>query len=735
MNIGRIPYLIGLAVFAGGIFTSYFISDTLETAVQKNEKDVYAKEVDTTSEKMLEAFESIVSRSYVVDVLQLLDVEGPDEYDLVTSKLLETTGIARVSLIEIVNASEAGSEESYLSEIYNSTIDLKYITDLEIQDNLFVLEYTSPRLLDLVGLVINSEEGRASAMDKVISTGGSVSTDGVVLQDTNDLGRISFFPIFRGGKVTKILGLIVNYHDFFSVFSENILSIFAWCHIEVIINGTIIFDSNGGDESLGHKVPIIRVGESVTISFSGFKDDGHTFVFVYTMVSGIFLVTCTAIVISIINLMRIRAQRNSRFKSRFIADMSHEIRTPMNGILGMTELLLEQSLDSASTYYAKTILSCGSTLMGIISDILDMSKIEAGLVEIEEREVSVSSITQDTVENIWETYRLQNGVSRNKLEAVLDIQQGVPDVIVGDGVRIQQILSNVFTNSIKFTDRGSIRVTLSYKEHGSKGSYVQFVVKDTGVGMNPGKIADAFEPFKQVHSRVDMGGTGLGLSICKKLCELMGGEISCTSNIGVGTTVTFSVRVTLPEGTSGRKPTPSSSPRVNVYTNGSIEQLRLTGTMGSSISDVMEKFYTMEPMETSVSPNILVVDDVAINRKLLSKMLSSVGVTPKTCENGLQATQSCETEKFSIVLMDMVMPVMDGVEACKHIKARTINKDTPVVFVSANAQSNAVHKCEEAGGEDFITKPLSKKKVIETIVKYSSPEELEFIRRCVVNEV
>ncbi len=735
MNIGRIPYLVGLAVFLGGIFTSYFIADTLDGSVQKNEENVYSKEVEVTSENMLASFESIVASSYVVDVLHLLDVEGPEEYDLVTSKFLETTGISRVSLIEIINTSEAGSEETYLSDIYNSTVDLKYITDLEIQDDLFVLEYTSPRLMDLIGLVVNSEEWRATIVEEVVLTEDAVSTDGVVLQDTGDLGRISFYPIFREGKVTKILGLVINYQDFFSMFSDNILSLFAWCHIEVHINGTIVFDSNGENDSIGNEVSISQVRDGITIAFSEFRDAGHTFVFVYTIVSGIFLVTCTAVIISILNLLRMRAQRDSRFKSRFIADMSHEIRTPMNGILGMTELLLEQSLDSASTYYAKTIFSCGSTLMGIISDILDMSKIEAGLVEIKEREINITSITQEAVENIWATYRIQNGVSRRKLEAVLDVKQGIPDVIVGDGVRIQQILSNIFTNSMKFTESGSIRVTLSYMDRGSKGYYVQFVVEDTGIGMDPDKIADAFMPFKQVHSRVDMGGTGLGLSICKKLCELMGGEISCTSNIGVGTTVTFSVKATLPENTPGTKPTTRSSPSVKIYTNGSIDQLKLTGTMGSSRSDAMERFSTMEPMETSVSPNILVVDDVAINRKLLSKIISCVGVIPKTCENGLQATQSCETEKFSIVLMDMVMPVMDGVEACKHIKAKTINKDTPVVFVSANAQSSAIQKCEEAGGEDFITKPVSKNKVIETIVKYSSPEELEFIRRYAVSEV
>lgn len=155
----------------------------------------------------------------------------------------------------------------------------------------------------------------------------------------------------------------------------------------------------------------------------------------------------------------------------------------------------------------------------------------------------------------------------------------------------------------------------------------------------------------------------------------------------------------------------------------------------ASKSDVMEQFSIMEPLEIAIHPNILVVDDVSINRKLLLKILSSIGLTAKTCENGLQATQWCETEKFSIVLMDMVMPVMDGTEACVHIKAITMNRDTPVVFVSANAQSSAVQKCEQAGGEDFITKPIRKINIIEMLVQYLSPEEKEFVRRYVTTVV
>lgn len=733
MRLFRTVCAICLVLFAGGIAASFFIAETLDLSTQDVQMKIYTNEVEIISEKIISTFEYTIHNSYMVDVLGSLDIETAEQYDLISNKTVEYTGVSRVSLLERINAFDVEFEENHLSSVYNSTINLEYITDIEIEGDLFVLEYTSPRLMDLVGLVVNSEENRKTVIDKVLETDEVVVAERVVLEDTGGLGRISFYPIYRQGQVTKILALVVNYKDFFRVFSEEITSLFEWSRFQVLIDDGIIFDSHDDNSSVLDDGLTYYGENNLTITFSRFKDTGHSTVFVYMFVSGIFLVTFSTLIISFLNVMRVRAKRESEFKSRFIADMSHEIRTPMNGVLGMTELLLDQPLDSASTYYARTIYSCGTTLMGIINDILDMSKIEAGLIEIKERDIDVVSLIQDTVENIWATYMLQKGVTRNKLEAILDIQGGVPSIITGDGVRIQQIVSNIFTNSMKFTERGHVKVILSYNDEGYKGSYIWVAIEDTGSGMDPDKIADAFKPFRQVHTRVDMGGTGLGLNICKKLCGLMGGEISCTSNIGKGTSVSFSVKVTLPE--NPRVNPTTSSHRVKIYNNGSIENQHTVGRIGYSGSDAMEKISEMEPLEAVSNPNILVVDDVVVNRKLLSKIMGSVGVNPKTCENGLRATQMCETEKFSVIFMDMVMPVMDGVDACKHIKANTINRDTPVVFITANAQSNSIQKCEEAEGEDFITKPVSKKKVIETLIKHSSPEEREFIRRYVTSEV
>ncbi|CAM9445386.1 unnamed protein product, partial [Ectocarpus sp. 12 AP-2014] len=411
------------------------------------------------------------------------------------------------------------------------------------------------------------------------------------------------------------------------------------------------------------------------------------------------VVSCLAAVVTILINARDRAIRYSSLKSRFVADISHEIRTPMNGILGMSELLAEMDLESTARYYAKTIESCGATLMALINDILDMSKIEAGLLEIREDTIKIQQVVRSTVDSLWAVHRMKH--ESNMLEVILEFEEGMPEKILGDGVRIKQVLTNLLTISLKFTDAGHIKISAKCLVGGAK-RHVQVSVEDTGTGMTQEGVRQAFQAFKQVHSRTDVGGTGLGLSICKQLCGLMGGEIVCSSAIGVGTTVTFTVEA-------------KSPPRD--------DEAEYTA---SSVSDPLETIRDLPPEETAVEPKILVVDDVLINRKLLSRILQTIGVKAETCDNGLQAVQMCETCRYSIILMDITMPVMDGVDACAHIRSNNgLNRKTPVIFVSANVQSDAIQRCKEAGGSGFLTKPVGKVMVIEALTKHSSAQERE----------
>lgn len=716
-------------LFAGGIASSFFLAKFIDSSFRVVEERIYIDDARFISDKLVSVFSDVVSRPSIVDSLGLIDISNPEDFDTLSSSQVGKDGVARVSLLNRVDPSLANATSTELGEIYNTTVDILYISDIPIEGDLFVLTYTSPRLLDLVGLVVNSEESRGDVLDTVLRTGGSVFVDNVVLEDTGTTGRIAFYPIVSGDSIEHVLAVIINYDDFFHPFVEQLLSTFPDSDIEIFVDDTRVFDTDPAND-VDRYGSIETTLDKLTVLVSGFDGVEYSDAFAYMFLSGAFIVTSVTIVVFLLNRGRVRAIRDSSFKSRFIADMSHEIRTPMNGILGMAELLSEQSLDSASRYYVETIKSCGTTLMAIISDILDMSKIEAGVLEINDHVINTRQVAHRTVEGVWETYRMQKGIDRKKLEVILEIEPGVPEEIVADDVRIQQVLSNLLTNSLKFTDRGYVKVTLSETDRGDAGLFLLVSVQDTGTGMTPEGVKDAFNPFKQVHSRRDMGGTGLGLSICKQLCGLMGGEIECSSAVGKGTTVEFTVRIKIPSGPGKRRKMPSFR---KVYANGSIDAINERPRATSSGSDALEYFETMDPVETSSLPDILVVDDVRVNRQLLSRMFHTIGIDTKTCDNGLQAVQACDVKKYSLVLMDMVMPVMDGVEACRRIRSGGLNRETPVVFVSANAQSTSVADCEKAGGDGFVTKPIRKRVLVDLFVKHSSPEEREHVRRHVYN--
>lgn len=435
--------------------------------------------------------------------------------------------------------------------------------------------------------------------------------------------------------------------------------------------------------------------------------------------SGFIVSVFTSLILFFLNRSRAKEKSKSNFKSRFIADMSHEIRTPMNGIIGMSELMSSISLDDTALFYLNNIKSCSMTLMGIINDILDMSKIDAGLIDIKPENVNICNKTKSTIENIWITSKLQRGVSSKDLNVKFIVYEGIPMRIIIDTIRVQQIISNLLNNSIKFTSHGVITVSLSVskiKEH----DMICIKVEDTGCGINSSELKNIFKPFNRSSSTESIG-TGLGLSICKKLCSIMGGNITCKSEIGVGSTFVVFLPFTRPHDVS------ISKKNTIIFKGGEIDMIREYEKSTESEQEL--SLSSLNPYHISTKPTILIVDDVLLNRILLVKILEKAGIDTFTCENGLDAVQKCDITKFSLIFMDMVMPVMDGVDATINIRKNKLNKETPIIFVSANVQSDAIDICEKSGGNGFLTKPVRITDVIETIISNISIEEKEWCRR------
>ena len=707
----------------GGIIASYMLACVLDGSLDGQHRLLYEQEASFVSGNLINGFTSIVTPPTIVDTLSVCTVSDVPSFEAFSSTLINTEGIIRVTLSERVRQSQISEVESRLSDIYETNVTLVYIgDDLGVGDDVWIVTHLVPFSILAIGVVVNSLKDIADSIDRVLNTKEVDLTDNIDIS-TGENSRIAAYPVLVDSSIPYILSTAIDYTSFFN---QYLTRNFEEIDIEVHTGGFVVFDNDPSANLTSSYLEF--AGDGVVVQVAGLEPRGLTWFFTLVLLLGVFIVLMVVVVVFLLEAGRKRAIRNSSFKSRFIADMSHEIRTPMNGIIGMVELLSELPLDSISEYYVRTIKTSGATLLGIINDILDMSKIEAGLVEINSGAMNISRVLQDTVENIWTTFKVKRDVTSKTLEVIFIIESNTPQEVMGDRGRIQQVLSNVFMNAMKFTDRGSITVRVSFtplKENG----LVKVSVTDTGTGMKQADIPTAFKPFKQVHSRVDMGGTGLGLCICQELCSLMGGSISCTSEIGTGTTVTFSITVGL---TANRTTNPLFR---KVYTSSSIgffEDLEKRSTSGS---DALDCYRSLKPEESSVHPEILVVDDVDVNRQLISKILLTIGVSAHVCDNGVQAVQMCETRKYSLVFMDMVMPMMDGLEATKNIRSGCLNSTTPIVFVSANAQSDSTSLCSKSGGNGFISKPITKMSVVEMCFRHSSTCEKEHVRRFMEKQV
>ncbi|MCR5420926.1 MAG: response regulator [Lachnospiraceae bacterium] len=382
-------------------------------------------------------------------------------------------------------------------------------------------------------------------------------------------------------------------------------------------------------------------------------------------------------------------------KSTFLARMSHEIRTPINTIIGMNEMVLRESTEKDILYYSSNIETSSELLLSLIKDILDFSKIESGLMKIVPDEYEIHSLLEAC-------YKMHEMRAKNKgIEFELSVSEKLPAKLLGDELRIRQIITNLITNAIKYTDKGSIRFTVDYKNTGNNKINLIVKVKDTGRGISEKDIDGIFDSFQRAdekHNR-NIEGTGLGLAITKQLTELMGGSVKVESKINKGSEFTVIIPQTV------------------------ISEEGVANINNKSENNNKGKNYR----ENFIAPdvNILVVDDVKVNCRIVRLLLKKTEVNIDEANSGKECIEKYNNNHYDIILLDHMMPEMDGIETLNELKKteRYNNEKTPVVALTANALVGAQEEYLAAGFKDYLTKPVQGDELEKVILKYL-PKEL-----------
>lgn len=379
---------------------------------------------------------------------------------------------------------------------------------------------------------------------------------------------------------------------------------------------------------------------------------------------------------------RHEAVHNAELKTQFLTNISHELRTPLNGILGITELLLEEALDGEQRHALETVYGSGRILLSLINDLLDLSRLEAGRIELQLEPYEPRGVVQESVELITQTVR------QKQISVHVEIGDEVPKILYGDSFRLKQVLLNLLGNAVKFTERGTITIRLDREPAADRLPLLHWSISDTGIGIPEEQLKNIFQPFTQADGSITrrFGGSGLGLAICDQIVRLLGGTLTVTSTPGNGSSFSF----TLPE------------------------------LPGDALANGYDGTTANQVIPPIGSLNILVAEDNLVNQRVVATMLTRDGHQVTIVENGAEALSAVTSQQFDLVLMDLQMPVLSGVDATERIRllADPAKRNIPIIALTAHAFDSERDRALSAGVSAYLTKPIDRAALRSTLYDF-----------------
>lgn len=683
-------------VLSIGIYGSYILSDLIKNIHYDSLESSYRKDAEIITILATNRFNNLL-RGTTLSLVLSENTVTKDQFEKFSYFDATTNNIIAIGTIERITKDLVPEVEKDLSHIYNDTIFIYPEEGLESGDILWVVYYSNPyNNTEPFGYDVGSVPFLFVLLENIVLTKQLSHVSIPFIADTLDAGLIIFQPIMGIYGEVSVLTTTLRYPVLLFDIVESFINKFPNYELEIIIENILVYDSNNKTNIyLDENSLKFNICEDVLIIIPPFNRKNQVFSSIVVMISVSTIVILISILMICLNHFRIDALKNSKFKSRFISNLSHESKTPMNGIMGSSQLLLEQNLPEESSYHVHTIQSCGNTLTRMIDDVIDLSRIYSGSIEINNNFINISQMINNICENTWVSYNSNISNKKEKLVFKVYVDKNVPIFIKMDNKRLGQIISNLVTNSLKFTEIGEIKVSVYVNEY-----FLNIDVSDTGSGIDKKRIPTLFTMFTD-----SITDTGIGLFLVNRLCTEMNGIIKCESNLGEGTV--FKMKFGL-----------DKSDCLNFQENHFYNEYKNTD------SNITQSHGSYNYKDIH---DVLIVDDLKVNRMVLTKLLKNMGYKTQSSEDGLDAYQKCKLKKFCLIFMDISMPIMDGVESLKNIRNDSLNIDTPVVFITANVCLPNSRPRKLFPEVELLYKPIQKQKIESVLNKHVQTEDFEDI--------